>query len=119
MRPYPQQEFVWNPIFQEIRPDDTVRRAALRGMQQSWAAPLPSRWIDLNLCNHFLVGDYDVVDWCVGYGVESPWEPPIVEESGCAAAAVKTCWQPVSRAFQLLEADDTRRALLRLHLEAG
>lgn len=114
VRRRPARENLWNPILTRLRPSDTVRRAALRRMRQGWQAPSPLRFLDLNLCDHFLVGDMDLVDWCVGYGVEEGWDPQRPD-----AQVERFRWELLPKAFQLLEQEGARRALFRLHLEAS
>jgi hypothetical protein len=113
VRPRPRVEFPWSPIGATLQPSDTLETATLHRMREGFRAPLPSRWIDLELCDHFAVGDLGLVDWAVGYGVAGAWEPaedPTLEE---------VRWRPLLSAFRLFETESSRRALLRLHLIAS
>lgn len=114
VRPHPVAEFDWQPINAALPPAETLRSASIASMQERYLAPPPDRWVDLNLFEHLAVGDLDLVDWCVGYGIQGGWEP--ADERGDREGI---CWRPLMSAFQLLENEVARRALIRLHLAAS
>jgi hypothetical protein len=114
-RRYPQQEFAWTPIPTEVMHAESIESAVRRSMQVEWHAPPPDRLLDLKVCGHQSVGDLDLIDWGVGYGVRPAWDPA----SGQLPVRAELVWSPLAVALDLLEDDSSRRALVRLHLEAA
>ena len=114
-RRHPQQEFAWTPIPTEVGHSESIESAVRRSMQVEWRAPPPDRLLDLKVCGHQTVGDLDLIDWGVGYGVRSAWEPAL----GRLPVRADLLWRPWPVALELLEDDSARRALFRLHLEAA
>jgi hypothetical protein len=113
-RRHPAQEFAWTPILTEVGPAESLESALHRSMQLEWRAPPPEPLLDLKVCGHLSVGDLDVVDWGVGYGVRPAWDPT----SGAPVRA-ELVWRPLRPALDLLEEESARRALFRLHLETA
>jgi len=110
----PTVEFDWTPLPTEVGPTESLLSAALRLMRGELRAPQPQRWVELNVCDHQSVGDLDLIDWGVGYGVPPRWDP-----RGAAGRALDFVWRPLTGALELLERDGERRALFRLHVEAA
>ena len=114
-RRHPVAEFAWTPIPAMLGPSDSFESAMHRSMRDEWHAPPPERLLDLRVCGHFAVGDVELVDWGVGYGVRPNWEPRAARPGDEADLA----WRPLPHALALLDADEARRALVRLHLDAA
>ncbi len=113
VRRRPFLEFDWAPIHASILPQDTLPQAAVRNMREQWGAPMPSPWIDLETFDRHPVGDSELIDWCVGYGVTGAWVPKVPEDG---LSALK--WTNLPAGFRLLQEEENRRALFRLHLAA-
>jgi len=111
----PALEFDWTPIPTGVGPTESLLSAALRQMRGELRAPQPQRWVELNVCDHQSVGDLDLIDWGVGYGVRPAWDPG----SGPIPVRAELVWSPLPVALDLLEDESSRRALVRLHLEAA
>ena len=114
-RRHPRQEFSWAPPHTELGYSESLMSAALRSMRESWHAPGPMRWIDLNWCGQHQIGDFDLIDWGVGYGVPVRWDPSALEPPPSA----DLLWRPLPAALALVEEESLRRALFRLHVEAA
>ncbi len=114
-RRHPTEEFAWTPIPAEVGPTDSLESAVRRSMEVDWQAPPPERLLDLKVCGHLSVGDLDLVDWGVGYGVRPLWEP----RERLSPMRAELIWRSLPVALGLLENESTRRALFRLHLEAA
>jgi len=114
-RRHPQEEFAWTPIPTEVMHAESIESALHRSMQVEWRAPPPERLLDLKVCGHMSVGDLDLIDWGVGYGVRAAWEPSL----GPMPVRAELVWRPLPFALDLLEDESSRRALVRLHLEAA
>jgi hypothetical protein len=113
-RRHPQQEFAWTPIPVELGHSESLESAVRRSMQVEWHAPPPDRLLDLKVCGHQSVGDLDLIDWGVGYGVRPAWDPAL-----CTPVRAELVWRPLPVALDLLEEESARRALFRLHVEAA
>jgi len=111
----PTLEYDWTPIPTGVGPTESLLSAALRQMRGEMRAPQPQRWVELNVCDHQSVGDLDLIDWGVGYGVPNAWGPEIDREG----SDLDFVWRPLPTALELLERDGERRALFRLHIEAA
>ncbi len=111
----PALEWSWTPIPAAVGVTESLASAARRSMELEWHAPPPLRLVDLHVCNHESVGDLDLIDWGVGYGVRPEWEP---SSRSCPDHAELT-WRRLPVALELLEGESARRALFRLHLEAA
>ena len=114
-RRHPVEEFSWTPIPVEVGHSESLESAVRRGMELDWHAPPPERLLDLKVCGHQSVGDLDLIDWGIGYGVRAAWDP------GGSQLPVRAelLWRPLPIAMELLESESSRRALFRLHLEAA
>ncbi len=112
---HPHEEFAWTPILAAVGPAESFDSAVRRSMQVEWRAPPPEPLVDLKVCGHLSVGDLDVVDWGVGYGVRPAWDP----DAGRLPVRAELIWRPLPSALNLLEEESARRALFRLHLEAA
>ena len=111
----PTIEYSWTPIRAVVEPSESLHLTALRSMRAQWCAPQPARWVELDVCDHDHVGDLDLIDWGVGYGIDGTWSPP----ADVRPSSVEFVWRPFAGALRLLELDSTRRALCRLHLVAA
>ena len=111
----PTLEYDWTPIPTEVGPTESLLSAALRLMRGELRAPQPQRWVELNVCDHQSVGDLDLIDWGIGYGVRSAWNP----SAGRLPVRAELLWRPLPVAMDLLESESSRRALFRLHLDAA
>jgi hypothetical protein len=114
-RRHPTLEFGWTPIASELAPSESFETAVRRSMEHEWHAPPPDQLLDLKVCGHFCVGDVDLVDWGVGYGVRVGWDPQQAPRS----ARADLRWSPLPVALEMLEGESARRALFRLHVAAA
>lgn len=114
-RRWPVEEFAWSAIAADVGYSESLEGATRRSMERFWHAPPPDRLVDLRVCGHWSVGDLDLIDWGMGYGVRPTWEPH-PDELGVRA---ELAWHPLPVAMELLEDDAERRALFRLHLVAA
>lgn len=114
-RRHPLIEYSWTPIPVEVGAAESIESAVHRSMQLEWHAPPPERLLDLKVCAHHSVGDFDLIDWGVGYAVRPAWEPT----ANAPPVRADLLWRPLPVALELLEDEPSRRALFRLHLEAA
>jgi hypothetical protein len=114
-RRHPPEEFAWTPIPTEVGPTESIENAVRRSMQVEWRAPPPERLLDLKVCGHLSVGDLDLIDWGVGYGVRTAWEP----RAASLPFRAEIAWRPLPLALEMLEDEASRRALVRLHVAAA
>ena len=114
-RRWPAEEFAWSPHRSPLGITESLEEATRRSMQRDWHAPPPDRLVDLRVCGHTSVGDLDLIDWGMGYGVRPTWEL----DPATIAVRAERAWQPLPVALALLEEEAARRALFRLHLQAA
>ena len=116
LRHEPEHEGFWSPLRAPIQPGDTLELAARREAGKALAPPSPEELIDLNHHERFTIGDFDCVEWSVGFGIgERPAEVHL------PADYREFLWAPIEQAFPLVEEEASRRAMMKLHfrLAAG
>ncbi|MFO0985282.1 MAG: NUDIX domain-containing protein [Planctomycetota bacterium] len=111
VRPAPRQENFWQPVHVPIEPGETVAAAALRRLGSGLHLPDPDEVVDIHHFERFHLGDFDCVDWTFACGFRK-----CVERLDLPADLQDYQWVPIDWAFQLIDEDASRRAVMKLHL---
>jgi len=104
-------EGLWRPILGTIRPAEVIEAAAIREVRDETGIISPRALIDFGFRRHEQIGDFDLVDWGVGYDVGNR-EPEIRLGAGCREFR----WLAVEEAWRTIEIDPYCEAVLKLHL---
>ena len=111
VRPAPRLESFWQPVVVPIEPGDTVATAAMRRILSGFRLPDPDEVVDMHHFEHFHLGEFDFVDWAFGCGFRRT-----IERVELPADLIEYRWEPIDRAFQLIDEEAARRAVMKLHL---
>jgi hypothetical protein len=111
VRPAPRFESFWQPVIVPIEPGETVVGAALRRILSGFHLPDPDELVDIHHFERFSLGDFDCVDWTFGCGFRKA-----VGKLDLTEDLIEYRWVPIDRAFQMIDEDAPRRAVMKLHL---
>lgn len=104
-------EGLWRPVLGTVRPDEALEKAALREVKTETGIVYPKALIDFGFRHREQVGDFDLVDWGIGYDV-GPSEPPV--RLGADYHAFQ--WLDFEHAYRTIEVEPFREAVVKLHL---
>lgn len=105
------EEGLWRPVLGTVGPAEVIESAALREVRQETGIRRPRALIDFGFRHHEQIGDFDLVDWGVGYSLGA--EEPTIR---LAAEYEAYRWLEFEAAYRTIELDPFREAVLRLHL---
>ncbi|MFH0946649.1 MAG: NUDIX domain-containing protein [Planctomycetota bacterium] len=105
------REGLWRPVLGTIRPEEAIESAAVREVRDETGILHPKALIDFGFRFREQIGDFDLVDWGVGYDV-GPDTPPI--RLGEDYRDFR--WLSFGEAYHTIELDPLREAVLKLHL---
>ncbi len=105
-------EGLWRPVLGTVRPEEVIEAAAVREVRDETGIVGPHQLIDFGYRNREQIGDFDLVEWGVGYDV-GPDEPPI--RLGPSYREFR--WLDFEEAYRVVEVPPLREAVLKLHLE--
>ena len=112
LRMKPEQEGLWRPVLGTVRPEEVIEKAAIREVRDETGICAPKSLIDFGFRHREQVGDFDMVEWGVGYNVGSH-EPPV----SLASDYRDFRWLDFEEAYKTIEVDPFREAVLKLHLK--
>jgi ADP-ribose pyrophosphatase YjhB (NUDIX family) len=103
-------EAVWTPLQGVIGFDEKFESAVLREFRRETGMEPPDEVIDLCMPTQFDLGDERVIEWNFAARAE-PGDPPVALHSDWAAYR----WSEFAEAFPVLEFEQDRAAIVRLH----
>lgn len=112
VRMAPQFEGLWRPVVGTVRPEEALEGAAVREVRQETGIIAPHSLIDFGFRYRERIGDFDLVDWGLGYDV-GPKRPQV----RLANAYRDYRWLDFEEAYQTIEVSPFRDAVLKLHLQ--
>lgn len=104
-------ESFWTPLHAALGFGEQLEGAIGRGVVEDTGLGLPSELIDLEMTNHTLLGDEDIVEWNYGIQPSGPTDEVHLRESRWSEFR----WEGFSDAYPKLELEMDRAAILRLH----
>jgi ADP-ribose pyrophosphatase YjhB (NUDIX family) len=117
VRARPRAEALWGPIVGPIRPSEDVVRAVRRRVREEIGVDRMQTLLDLRAVERTHVGGLDLIEWAYACQIPGADEPPLLLGPDLS----EWCWEDFQRAYQRLEFEANRQAMLRLHtlLNAG
>lgn len=106
-----EHEGLWRPVLGTVRPEEAIESAAVREVRDETGIVNPRALIDFGFRHREQVGDFDLVDWGVGYEV-GPKAPRI--RLGGEYRDFR--WLDFEHAYQTIELEPFREAVVKLHL---
>ncbi len=104
-------EGLWRPVLGTIRPEEALESAAIREVRDETGIVTPRALIDFGFRHREQIGDFDLVDWGVGYDVGA--DEPLVRLAGDYR---EFRWLDFEHAYHRIEFEPYREAVLKLHL---
>jgi len=112
VRRRPNQEGLWRPVLGTVRPEEALEKAAIREVRDETGILSPRALLDFGFRHREQVGDFDMVDWGIGYdvGAEEP-KVSLGQDYG------EFRWLDFETAYRTIEVEPFRDAVLKLHLK--
>lgn len=107
----PQWEGFWGPVAGPIQPWENLERAVLREVREETGIREPKQLLDLKQPDRLQLGEIELVEWVYGYRAAED-QPEIRLAEGLEGFR----WDPFDQAFQSMEMDEDRNAMLKLHM---
>ena len=105
------REGLWRPVLGTVRPEEAIESAAVREVRDETGILNPRALIDFGFRYREQIGDFDLVDWGVGYDV-GPNEPCV----HLGQDYRDYLWLSFEEAYRTIEVDPLQEAVLKLHL---
>ena len=110
VRHQPAHDSFWSPLTGVLQPHESIYQAAVRSVGEEIGLPSPRRILDLQLASRFQVGEFDEVDWAVGYGAPAP-----ISDLRPASDLAELRWLDFDHGYRELDLEEDRRSIMRLH----
>ncbi|MBL8767762.1 MAG: NUDIX domain-containing protein [Planctomycetes bacterium] len=104
-------EGLWRPVLGTVRPEEALDRAAIREVRAETGILHPRSLVDFGFLHRERFGDFDLIGWGLGYDVGLD-EPKIK----LGADYREFRWLAFDEAYQTIEFDAFREAVLKLHM---
>ena len=108
----PLSEGFWGPVSGPIQPWENLERAVLREVREETGIVEPWSLLDLKSPDRFQLGEFQLVEWVYGYQVPGG-DPPSIR---LAPEIEGYRWNPFDEAYQTMEMEEDRKAMVRLHM---
>ena len=112
VRMAPKLEGLWRPVVGTVRPEEALESAAVREVRSETGIICPRSLVDFGFRHREQVGDFDLVDWGLGYEVG-----PKLPEVSLGTDYRDYRWLPFDEAYRTIEVSPFREAVLKLHLQ--
>ena len=103
-------EGLWGPAQSTLGFGDQMEDAARRTMVEEVGGLAPGSLVDLQWASRFQLADELVIEWCYGFKYDADPDPSVLESHWAQAR-----WARFSEAFESLEMQADRTAVMRLH----
>ncbi len=110
VRHQPFHDSFWVPVSGLMQPHESLFQAAVRSVGQEVGLQPPSQIVDLQLATTTQLGDFEEIDWAVGYRTRG--NKRALQPSRTLAAAR---WLDFDDIYQSLDREEDRRSIMRLH----
>ncbi len=110
----PEHEGLWGPMSGPIQPWENPEKAVLRQVKEYTGLQEPIHLLDLKFPDHFKIGDLEWIEWIFGYQVNE-FERKFIHPHPQYFHGFR--WEDFESAYQVMEADENRKAMFRLHME--
>jgi ADP-ribose pyrophosphatase YjhB (NUDIX family) len=110
VRHRPEHDSFWSPVTGVMQPHESIFQAAVRSVGEEVGLPSPRQMVDLQLANRTTIGEYEEIDWSVGY--RAPVSAVDLHPSDDLAALR---WLDFDRIYRNLDREEDRRSIMRLH----
>ena len=100
-------EGLWGPAQSTLGFGDQMEDAARRTMVEEVGGLAPGSLVDLQWASRFQLADELVIEWCYGFKYDADPDPSVLES--------QRAWARFSEAFESLEMQADRTAVMRLH----
>jgi 8-oxo-dGTP pyrophosphatase MutT (NUDIX family) len=104
-------EGLWRPVVGTVRPEEALDRAAIREVREETGIVHPRTLLDFGFRHRERYGEFDLIGWGLGYDV-GPDEPKVK----LAADYRDYAWLSFDAAYQTIEIEPFREAVLKLHM---
>ena len=110
VRHQPEHDSFWSPVTGVMQPHESIFQAAVRSVGEEIGLPSPRQMVDLQLATRTTIGEYEEIDWSVGY--RAPDSAVDLRPSNELAALR---WLDFDRMYRNLDREEDRRSVMRLH----
>lgn len=110
LRPDQELEGLWGPVQGEVGFGDQMEQAARRCIVQDVGVHPPGSLLDLQWATRTQFGDELIIEWCYGYQCHGEPDPTVL-----SLHWAEHRWADFGDAYQSLEMQSDRSAMLRLH----
>ncbi|MFK7741738.1 MAG: NUDIX domain-containing protein [Planctomycetota bacterium] len=114
LRHKPREEWPLGPVVGPVTPGEQLEQAIHREVQAETGLKRPVHLQELMQPQKELFGDLGMVEWPYAWQAGTPNDPVDELQPGPMIGEVQ--WLPFDQAFQLLESEADRNALVRLQL---
>jgi len=110
VRHEPAHDSFWTPVTGVLQPHESIYQAAVRSVGEELGLSAPRRILDLQLASRIQIGEFDEIDWSVGYAAATA-----ASDLRPASDLAELRWLDFDRGYRELELEDDRRSIMRLH----
>ena len=110
LRPDQEQEGIWGPVEGEVGFGDQIEQAARRYLVRDVGVNPPGSLLDMSWATRTQFGDELIIEWCFGYECHGDPDPNILAKHWADHR-----WAGFGEAYQALEIQADRTAMMRLH----
>jgi hypothetical protein len=110
LKPDQELEGIWGPVEGEIGFGDQMEQAARRCLVQDVGVRPPGTLLDLQWATRTQFGNELIIEWCYGYECHENPDPAVLAQHWAEHR-----WAGFGEAYQAMELQADRTAMLRLH----
>ncbi len=103
-------EGMWGPIQGELGFGEKLESAIRRRVMDDTGMAPPGQLVDLEMPGRWTIGDEEIVEWTFGYHSRGKPDPELL-----AAHWADHLWADFANAYPVLDFEDDRAAIMRLH----
>jgi ADP-ribose pyrophosphatase YjhB (NUDIX family) len=114
LRQKPTVEWPFAPVIGTVQPHEHMQDAVIRGVLEETGVQRPVHMMDLAAPQKDLFGEVGLVSWPFAYQAGGPSSPAVEIHPGPTVG--EFTWVNFAEAFELVDGDRDREALVRLQL---